>query len=184
MKPAFAFLFVGGGLLLAQTPAAPTGPLAVVLAAGAPTTTPRHAAVAFGIAEPVSATQDFFLTFLLAPQPIDSAGRAVEQESIVLGITQNLGSMTFLGIPMKGWASAAFGTALSNAAKVNLSGTPSAAVASASTNAAFTAEYVFGFGYQPAWCSRCTMGPAGRYVHIAGQPSQVIVGWYLRWGPK
>ena len=167
---------------VAVVPAIPAaaGQFSVVAAVGAPTTTPRHASAALGLAESVSATQEFFLTILMGPP----AGGGAEQTGILLGMTQSLGTVTFAGLQMHSWASAAFGTALSNISKVNLTNTPAAVVTAASTNAAFTTEYVVGFGYQPAWCARCELGPVAKYIHVTGEPSQAVIGMYLQWRPK
>jgi hypothetical protein len=153
-------------------------PFAVFFAAGLPTTAPRHAAAAVGIIQAIATNQDFFLSVLVGPQP----GTDLDQESAVLGIRQHLGPITVFGVPLESWASAAFGTALSNVSKLNLSTTATAAVVSASTNPAFQAQYVLGFGTKPTWCARCEIGPLARYIHTAGQPSQVLIGMYLSWG--
>ena len=165
------------------TPAATSGAgqFGLLGAIGSPTTPPRHAAAALGFSESVSSTQDFFFMIAEAPQP----GNGAEQIGLMVGMTQSLpGTITIGGLTFHTFASAALGTSLKNVTKLNLATTPTAIVSSAATNASFTSEYVFGLGYQPAWCNRCELGPSARYVHITGEPSQTIVAIYFKWLPK
>jgi hypothetical protein len=164
-----------------------TGNFSLIFATGVPTTTPRHFAGALGIGytPATSPDQTYFGTLLLAPQP----GTNLEQASMLVGMSKSMGTTTIAGKTMKSWASVSFGAALKNVSVNTFTTpttlTPAGIITSISTNPKFTAQYVFGFGYNPTWCKNtCETGPLGKYVTVVGEPKQFLVGWYFDWKIK
>lgn len=169
--------------LCAQTPVPAPAPVALsdfslTAALGMPTTPVRHVSAWLGFTQRLSDTEEFAFNIGIEP----NAATFREQESLLLGFVQKLGTAKFFGLDWTTWGSAMFGTLLSNATKISYSGGPQQIVASASTNPLFQAEYAFGMTHQ--FSARLAAGPVVKYDHVVGLPGQTQAGIFVKWSPR